>query len=112
MRSYEVMVGPIMANTDEGLEVVVPAYRVKTVGVRVKYAQDYFQILDRHDVIVFAVPHSLVMWCREVRTGNEVGEIFVFAPEEEDAAVVESAPSVVDSGEAAVATVDESDEPG
>lgn len=107
MKSYEVMVGPIMANTDEGLEVVVPAYRVQTIGARVKYHQDYFQIIDRHDVVVFAIPHSLVMWCREVRKGNDAGEIFVFSPEpltEDQVEVVTEVP--------AEAEVDDEDEHG
>lgn len=82
MKTYEVMVGPIMANTDEGLEVVVPAYRVQTMGVGIKYHQDYFQVIDIHNVVAFAIPHSLVMWCREVREGNTAGEILNLVPPE------------------------------
>lgn len=74
-RSFEVMVGPVLASTDEGVEVVVPAYRVAVRGAQVKYHADYFQVIDVHAVVVFAIPHNLVMWCREDRDGNSATEL-------------------------------------
>lgn len=96
MKQYEVMVGPILAQSDGGFEIVTPAYAVTTTAKTVKYHQDYFQLINSAGDVVFAMPHNLVMWAREVKKENS-------------ARTVEIVPSAVDPDYAEADEVDTPD---